>query len=1375
MLQSSFFDPVLGIDFHLVVMPAPPTPVPLPLPFVGLVFDPVGLAVGAAIGMAMGGGPGLVLVNSLPVTSCGTGVTNLLTLPHLPVPGVSFARGKPNDDAELLFGSDQVFLGGSRGVRLGDVALSCSDPVRLPTSLVLAIPKGAPVLNRPAMVPDLEGMASGLKQFAGMKALRAASRKGAKLFRAARAAQRRSSSWRKASDALKGAVDRIAPERFRDRLKRGICFLTGHPVDVASGRVVTDNVDFELPGPLPLVFERVYSSSLSWRDGPLGRGWSHSLDQQIWCERGKVVLLDADGREVEFATDHLPDRVLAPGQSVYDPTNQLTLRAQAGFRFEVEEHDGTVREFCPVAGGDPARARLQRIRSRDGHHTIELSHGAGGRLDWARDSCGRLVGFTHDERGRLLEVKLPLASEAGFYRHVRYGFDARGDLVEAKDAAGRAWRFAYQGHLLVQETDRAGLSFYFQYDGVGAGARCVRTWGDGGIYDHVLSYDTRNRRTLVEDSLGNTTLYQMDELGMVVRVTDAHGGVTSYEYDPHTGLLARETDALGNARATTYDERGNAVEMKEPDGATVRVEYDARNLPVRAVDALGGEWTWEYDRWGHLIERRAPDGERSGFGWHKGLLAWAGSPGQSWELTYDEKKRLRSERAPNGGATEYEHDGQGRLVRVKDARGAIERLRWDVMGNLVRVESRARVVQERAYDPEGNLLEARDATRHVKLRYGHFHKVVEREEAGTTLRFDYDREGRLDGVVNEAGERYAFTLDALGDAYQETGFDGATRTYVRDKLGRVAKAYLPSGRAVQYGYDAAGRLLAVKHSQGGGEAEFAYRADGALVRARNESATVVFERDALGRILREVQGDFAVTSRYDSSGARSGVETTLGGRMEILRDSMGEVEFLYLGDDFVRTGSPSISFERDLLGFENARRLPGGVRVAWQHDLAGRPTARRTVRRGAGATVAQLDARDFTWRGEDQIAAIVDARRGETRYQHDARGRLTAQTTPGGTLHRAMDAIGNVYRTPGLTDRSYGKGGKLESSDGARYGYDADGNQVEKVEADDRRFGYRWNGAGFLTEVTRPDGQCVRFEYDAFARRTRKTLVRVAKDGRETVEKDTRFVWDGHALVHEVTAGEEGAGTTTWYFEPETFAPIAKERAGKKWTIASDQLGTPTEMYDELGELAWKMQLDVFGAATTDVATETCPWRWPGQYEDAETGLYYNRFRYYDAQTGRYVSQDPIGLLGGLRLAGSVTDPNVSFDPLGLEPAWVDPNALNFSQRTVADNVDQYTRDMADGKWDWKRSGPLRVIDQGGQLVSYDNRRLLAAQRAGVSLVPIEVLNPEATMPGSKKTWAKAFESRTNDPRNIAAGGAVPRGGLRAQPTVVRRKGGGCA
>jgi RHS repeat-associated protein len=89
------------------------------------------------------------------------------------------------------------------------------------------------------------------------------------------------------------------------------------------------------------------------------------------------------------------------------------------------------------------------------------------------------------------------------------------------------------------------------------------------------------------------------------------------------------------------------------------------------------------------------------------------------------------------------------------------------------------------------------------------------------------------------------------------------------------------------------------------------------------------------------------------------------------------------------------------------------------------------------------------------------------------------------------------------------------------------------------------------------------------------------------------------------------------------------------------------------------MQLDVFGVPSFEVGiAEDCPWRWPGQYEDGGTGLFYNRWRYYSVGTGEYAAFDPLGLDGSLRLSSYVDDPVFFIDPLGLK-------ACNIHRSTI--------------------------------------------------------------------------------------------------------------
>jgi RHS repeat-associated protein len=1221
-------DPVLGVDIHFIITP-PGAVVPIPHPHIGIVFDPFDYLpiIGAT-----------VKVNGLLRAQAGTGGRTLP--PHFPIGG-AFAK-PPGNENEAFMGSSTVVVDDEPFTYMTLPVLSCQDigmpspprkkgpgakTLQLPTSIALSIPAGPPVIVGGPPTISLSGLMMKLAIGTLLKYLK-------KL--------RKLEKVRKLSDRIHRAAKKVMDKvklgkRAQDWVRKKICTFTGHPVDVVSGRVVTEVTDWELPGPIPLRFTRHYSSSLGWRDTAMGYGWNHSLDLAVWEEKGRVVYREEEGREIEFDTTGFPKQRMPVGAEVYEPTNRLTLRREGEQRWEVESAEGLTHEFrCVPRERQAGLCRVVRTRNRVGH-SVEYEYDGRGHLRWVRDSAGRRVLFECDATGHLIRVALPHPREPGQVTHNRYVYSEAGHLLAAEDAQGQAMRYAYEGGLLTRETDRTSLSFHFEYDGQGPESRCVRTWGDGGIFNHRLRYYRQAGVTEVTDSLGHTTTYESDGRGVVVREVDALGGEKRKEYD-ETLRLVSETDALGHITSHEYDARGNRTKVVGPDGAAVVLRYNAHNLPEEATDANGGTWRWRYDVCGQLLEETNPLGETRRYEYAGGLrVAEVGAGGERTEYGYDAQCNPTRVRLPTGGQVRLEYDRRGRWVSLRNARGGGERVQYDLLDRPVRVEGSGREVWEGRYDAEGNLLEERGPLRRMSLGYTGFHWPAYREEAGTRLSWRHDAEGRLVEVKNEVGEVYRFTRDELGRLVREEGFDGATWHYQYDAAGRLRQATQPSGRTRYFAHDEAGRLTRVEYDDGTFRA-FRYRADGALVEAENESCKVALSRDALGRVVAEKQADGEVTSRYSPAGYRVEVDSTLGAHQRLLRDALGTVK----GVTYTSPDRPEwvVRMERDAGGLEVTRWMPGGVVATWKHNEAGLPTERHTL--VGGGTVAQ---RTWRWRPEGQMAAMSDAAHGLTEYLHDTWGRLVGERRPDGSLqHRAMDAVGNLYRHPGMKDRRYGPGGRLQEADGTRYIHDADGNLTEK-HTPEGTWRYGWNGAGLLREVQRPDGLRVYLEYDALARRIRKVVLDAEAKGRVAPEREVRFVWDGHVPLHEVTSPE---GLTTWLFEPESFSPLAREDATGRYAVVTDQLGAPTEMYDELGQLAWRMQLDAFGVGKADVAIKHCPWRWPGQYEDEETGLLYNRFRYYDAHAGRYISQDPLGLAAGLNLYGYPEDPLSATDPLGL-------------------------------------------------------------------------------------------------------------------------------
>ncbi len=1293
-LASKWLDLVVGVDLHFVIVPPSPSPIPLPHPFAGVIWDPKGYIVGecfgAVVSLATLNPPspsGPVLVNWMMGTA--TGDDAKMPGGHVMLPPATWApvvrvpipmRSKklpvslpmpPPGDAMLLFGSKTVDFRGSHAVRVGESALSCSDPVRLPTSVViptLPAPNVVEVGGPPA--PDWFMLAMAV----GLRAVR--------------------NKW----------TAKLAHNFVNKKVTRNLefwhdaaCFVTGHPVNVASGHMFTTWTDFELPGPIPLEFSRRYRSGFCDRDSSLGYGWSHSLDEQVWIEPDCVVYLTEDGRELEFDTFDRPDHAMRQGDSAHDPIHRLTLRSLGGFRWEIETHDGLIKEFGPIAAESPqdrdrGRARLVRVRNRQGHE-VRLEYDKHARLVRVFDSVGRRIELEHGQHGRLERLWLPAPDGEGMRQHAHFLYSEDGDLVEARDAAGKPVRFAYDRHLMVQETDRNGLGFYFAYDGWGPLARCVRTWGDGGLLDHVLTYDQENRRTIVTDSLGHSTAYERNGFGLVTRIVDARGKETRFEYDENLRKTA-ETDALGDTTQYRYDEQGNQIAEIKPDGAVTKIRYDERNAPIWLRTPKGAQWRWSYDPTGRLVAQTNPLGQATRYqyderGW---LRVIEDAVGHTTQLEHDSAGNVAGVVHADGTRSQWRHDALGRVVAAIDAKGNVQRRFFDAQGRVVRVEEPDGNVRVFEHDAEGNLLRARDRLRDYRFTYFGMGQMASRSIGGTTVRFEYDTEQRLTAVINEKGHSHRLERDPTGSVRAEVGFDGARRLYERDAVGRVTKVFRPGvKRWSTFEYDAAGRTTKILHSDGTTE-RFAYDEDGEIVEASNDELEVKFERDPLGRVVKEWQGEHWVESEHDHVGRRVGIQSSLGLRQGLERNAMGDIV-----RHWARQGTQEwkASFRRDELGLEVERFLPGDARSQWWRDAVGRPTM-HLVGRGDEPSQQPVRGRRYRWGADDRLEELSEHGQGAQTFKHDARGYLVSTTYPDRSVNiRAPDEVGNLFRTQGMVDREYGPGGelrKVQTAEGIRtYVYDPEGNLERRVDPDGGEWRYRWNGVGRLVEVERPDGEVVRYAYDALGRRVSK----------EVGGRRRRWVWDRNVLVHELEDGEMHAerqtrgppktaesstgtargpprpGLITWIFEDGGFAPLARLTEDTVHSLVCDHRDAPLCVLDEQGMPRWQAHLDAWGVVSANGEHELCPWRFAGQYEDEEAGLYYNRFRYYDPTQGRYVSQDPIGLLGGLAQYEYVDDPWTATDPLGLTTKGDCGGTAKGEAAVFPADPDEFTRILA--------------------------------------------------------------------------------------------------
>jgi len=1270
MPAAKHFDPIMGVDVHIIQPPGPVPPVPIPHPFVGYFLDPADYLpfIGAT-----------VYVNGMPRVQAGSGSGMPSIVPHIPIGG-TFVQGVVDNEGEAFMGSSTVLAEGEPFSYLSLPVLSCScigapPPPRpgkdgsvglkMPTSIVTPIPAGLPVLVGGSPTISMTAMI--------MKGVMMG---GGALLRRFRRFQQNSNFWRNLSQRLNRRADEIMGEagNLRNRVRRAICAVTGHPVDIATGKVFTEHIDFELPGPIPLQWERVYFST-SIHQGPVGFGWHHRYDMMLQADLNEelVMVRLADGRLAGFP-------LLSLGEQYYERKEKLTLiRDQAGYA--LRDQAGLFYRFAPLHPEQEQQA-LVSIENRNGHR-IRFSYDHQGYLQQIIDSTGRRLDIFNDRSGRILEVYGPHPDNTGQkVKLLSYTYDAQGNLTGTADALNQTFRYEYQGHLLIKETNRIGLSFYFEYDGADENARCARTWGDEGIYNHKLTYYLDQQMTVVENSLGHKTYHYYNDQGVVTETMDALGNSSMTVYNEYNEVV-EEINELGLVTRYTYDERGNQISVTQPDDATVQMFYDEEDQLITAIDALGGRWKWTYDTQGNLLERLDCMERLTQYAYENGRLREVIDPaGNRTRLAYDAQLNLSALETPDGANSRWEYDQLGRCIAVTDPKGNVQRRRFDLLGRVVRVDEPDGNQRRLSYDGEGNVLHAQDQQHDVQFSYRGMNRLASRSEAGTTVEFHYDTEDQLMGIKNEHGFVYRFELDPLGNVAKEIGFDLQERIYERDAAGQVTLVRRPKGRWNKYDYDRTGRVLQVTY-QDESQEKYEYRPDGELMLAENQYQKVAFERDPLARVLKEIQGEVEVLSEYDILGRRISLNSSLGAQIDISRNAMGDVEQLSAqeGDHTAWKAT----FQRDLLGLELERSLPGGIRSRMQRDKLGRPIHHQI----SGSKGSFMDKR-YEWYANDRLRNIIDAKHGTTTFSHDELGNLAGAQYGDGTIEfRMPDAVGNLFRTRDRSDRKYGPAGQLLEANGTRYQYDAEGNLIRKIEKSGKTWEYHWNASGMLAKVLRPDGETVSFTYDALGRRLSKTFK----------SKTTCWVWDGNLPLHEwveasktakekplwssvthsVERKEEILSTapangppdelTTWIFEPESFAPVAKLQGEQRYSIVTDYLSTPTRMFSEQGEQIWATDTSIYGQLRNlEGERSACPFRYPGQYEDVETGLYYNRFRYYDPE-GMYISQDLLKLGGGARLYSYVSNPNVKVDPSGLMP-WMNGASATITAGEITESFE---------------------------------------------------------------------------------------------------------
>lgn len=810
-------------------------------------------------------------------------------------------------------------------------------------------------------------------------------------------------------------------------------------------------------------------------------------------------------------------------------------------------------------------------------------------------------------------------------------------------------------------------------------------YGDGcttvtdGKGTHRYYYDPDGNILREEAPNGSTTTYEWDEFHHLLTRHSPAGRVEKFEYNAALGQLSRYTAADGAEWLYRYDERGLLSNITDPAGQTWTQQCDERGLPVSLVSPQGEETRLAYTAQGLLSGIFRQDERRLG-------------------IEYDHHNRPETLTDVMGREHHTEYSGHDLPVKMRGPGGQSVRLQWQQHHKLSGIERAGTGAEGFRYDRHGNLLAYTDGNGVVwTMEYGPFDLPVARTDGeGHRWQYRYDKDTlQLTEVINPQGESYRYILDNCGRVTEERDWGGVVWRYRYDADGLCTARVNGLEETILYSRDAAGRLAEVITPEG--KTQYAYDKSGRL--------TGIFSPDGIsqrtgyderGRVNVTTQGRRAIEYHYPDE--HTVIRCILPPEDERDRhpdESLLKTTYRYnaAGElaEVILPGDETLTFSRDEAGREVLRHSNRGFACEQGWNAAGQPVSQRAgffpEEATWGGLVPSL-VREYRYDSAGNVSAVTSredyGRETRREYRLDRNGQVMAVTASGtglgygeGDESYGYDSCGYLkaqsagrHRISEETDQ-YAGGHRLKQAGNTQYDYDAAGRMVSRTR---HRDGYRpeterfrWDSRDQLTGYCSAQGELWEYRHDASGRRTEKRCDR----------KKIRFtyLWDGDSIA-EIREYRDDKLYSVRHLVFNGFELISQQfsrvrqphpSVAPQWVTrtnhaVSDLTGRPLMLFNSEGKTVWRPgQTSLWGLALSlpadtgypDPRGELDPEAAPGllyagQWQDAESGLCYNRFRYYEPETGMYLVSDPLGLLGGEQTYRYVPNPCGWVDPLGL-------------------------------------------------------------------------------------------------------------------------------
>jgi len=748
-----------------------------------------------------------------------------------------------------------------------------------------------------------------------------------------------------------------------------------------------------------------------------------------------------------------------------------------------------------------------------------------------------------------------------------------------------------------------------------AGRQTTASFKDNGTAKYSINYGytystvDNYAATTVTATLGGgtvtpviTTQYDYRQLPLSQSVTSGGETVqTLNEYD-YLGNLTQSTDQMGNVTTYTYDYAGNNLTVTNAENNTASNEYDLKGRLVKSTDFNGNSKAYTYD----IFDRLASENLITSTGNSPLMLYTYDNNGNViWQF---EGVQNYASTTAQFNITGYEYDSRNRPVKMTQ---------YEETGATTKPE-----ITQYYYDNVGNILRMYTGLT-APLTINGFDSVTAGSDSNYSVtKYQYNHLNQLVSQTDALNQTETYTYDYQGNVLTKTDRNGniVTQTYNWQSQPLTITS---NDVTVTYAYDNYGNRTSMVDSTG----------------------TTSYTYDKFLRLSGETKGNVTKTYTYDAKNQRTRFVLNMG--------TTTPIDLLYNWNTVgllskLTSGADTVNYTYDANGKPISEQM-GNVTTTMSYNASGYLT--RVLNKCSNVVksdfnynlLANGNVSSFTTAYSDSVSYV-------TGYTYDGANRLTAEATNNGLIANAYnyDDFGNRREITNQKNYSYDLNNRLltESGNiGANYNYDNNGNlyskaswsltdatgeteEIDVTETSDGYSQYTYDGLNRLTQVTNGSNTYT-YEYDGDGHRTAKVVNGTRTD----------YIWDGDYIVAETTNG-----VTTAYIRGNKLH-FSKTGDTKKYYLYNGH-GDVVQLLDSNYNVVTEYMYDAFGNQLTET-TDTNPFRYCGEYYDAETGLIYLRNRYYDTSVGRFISENPIR--DGLNWYVYCGNNPVSFvDPLGL-------------------------------------------------------------------------------------------------------------------------------